>query len=136
MPARLKNVSFTNRTRLEEVSDMNLKKLWEMEEGFWLDGPEFYENSMASNARMVFPAPVGILAGQEIIDGLRQAPRWNSVDFHHQTETELGDTAVLAYEASGQRDGEEEYRSLCASTYVRSDGKWYLLCHQQTPRPR
>jgi len=129
-------VSFTNKTRLEDVSDMNLRKLWEMEEGFWMDGPEFYENSMASNARMVFPAPVGILAGPEIIEGLRQAPRWNSVEFDHQTETELGDTAVLAYEASGHRDGAEDYRALCASTYVCSNGKWLLLSHQQTPNPR
>ncbi|WDR05341.1 nuclear transport factor 2 family protein [Devosia rhodophyticola] len=113
---------------------MNYQELWEMEKSFWLDGPDFYKSSMAPNARMVFPAPVGILAGQEIVEGLRQSPRWMSVDFHKKTETELGDTAVLAYEASGKRDGEGAYIAFCASTYVRKDGAWVLLAHQQTPK--
>ncbi len=113
---------------------MDFEALWDMENSFWLDGPDFYESSMASDARMVFPSPVGILAGEEIVEGLKQGPRWQSVDFEEQTETSLGDTAVLAYKATGKRDGEEPYIALCASTYVKSDGKWVLLAHQQTPK--
>lgn len=105
-----------------------------MEEGFWLDGPAFYETSMATDARMVFPAPVGILAGREITEGLRQAPRWNSVDFDSKTEAELGGTVVLAYQATGRREGEQPYTAFCMSTYVRSDDTWVLLAHQQTPK--
>ena len=113
---------------------MNSGELWKMEEGFWLDGPAFYEKSMAPDARMVFPAPVGILAGPEIVEGLRQAPRWKSVDFNSDTETKLGDTVVLAYEATGRRDGDKPYVAYCASTYVLKDDKWVLLAHQQTPK--
>jgi hypothetical protein len=112
---------------------MDFETLWEMENSFWLDGPDFYESSMASDARMVFPSPVGILAGKEIVEGLKQGPRWQSVDFEEKTETCRGDTSVLAYKAIGRRDGEDPYIALCASTYVKSDGKWVLLAHQQTP---
>lgn len=113
---------------------MDLGKLWEMERRFWLDGPAFYEASMAPDACMVFPAPVGILSGHRIIDGLRQAPRWKSVDFDNRTEAELDSTVVLAYDAIGRRDGEEPYTAYCASTYVRRDDTWVLLAHQQTPK--
>jgi hypothetical protein len=112
---------------------MDFEQLWKMEESFWLDGPEFYESSLASNARMVFPAPVGILAGEEIVEGLRQAPRWESVEFESKTDVRLGETAVLAYKATGKRDGEDPYSVFCASTYVRESSKWMLLAHQQTP---
>lgn len=112
---------------------MDVEKLWVMENAFWLDGPAFYEKSMAPNARMVFPAPVGILAGPDIVEGLRLAPRWNSVDFDNKTEAHLGHTVVLAYEASGRRHGEEPYTAFCLSTYVHMNNEWMLLAHQQTP---
>lgn len=112
---------------------MNFEKLWRMERSFWLDGPAFYEKSMAPGACMIFPLPVGILAGKEIIEGLRVGPRWKAVDFESKTETCLRDTAVLAYKASGQRDGQDPYVALCMSTYVRNDDMWVLLAHQQTP---
>ncbi len=112
---------------------MELEKLWKLEKRFWLDGPEFYESSMASNAHMVFPAPVGILAGEEIVEGLHQGPRWNSVDFDDRSATQLGDAVVLTYKATGARDGDEPYVALCGSTYVRQADEWLLLSHQQTP---
>lgn len=113
---------------------MDSEELWKMEESFWLEGPAFYERSMALNAQMVFPAPVGILKGSKIVDGLRQAPRWESVEFDGKSEAELGSTVVLAYEATGQRNGQEPYAALCTSTYVRHDNEWFLLAHQQTPK--
>jgi hypothetical protein len=116
----------------KEVYSMDYERLWEMEKSFWLDGPEFYERSMAPNARMIFPGPVGILADEEIVEGLRRAPRWKSVEFNNKTGTKLCDTAVIAYEASGQRDGDDVYKAFCASTYVCKDGTWKLLAHQQT----
>lgn len=112
---------------------MDFSRLWEMEESFWLDGSKFYENSMASVARMVFPSPVGILEGDQIVEGLREGPRWNSVDFENVSEAHLGDAAVLAYQATGKRNGDDPYSALCSSVYVRRNGNWVLLAHQQTP---
>ena len=56
---------------------MTLKTdFWDLEKHFWTEGKGFYRDNMARNAIMVFPAPVGLLSGQEIIDGLDGAPRW------------------------------------------------------------
>ena len=112
---------------------MTLEEHWDAEKRFWLDGPDFYEDGMAQAALMVFPAPVGILEGKAIVDGLRQGPRWQSVDFGERSEAALGDTVVLAYRAIGRRQGAEPYIALCSSTHVRVGDTWKLLSHQQTP---
>ena len=112
---------------------MTFETLWDAERRFWLDGPEFYEKSMLVQARMVFPPPVGFLAGEEIVAGLRQGPRWQSIDMEDTSETVSGDTVVLAYRATGTRPDTEPYAALCSSTYVKGSGGWKLLFHQQTP---
>jgi len=112
---------------------LDFDDLWNAEESFWIDGPEFYEKRMMADACMVFPSPVGILEGQEILDGLRQGPRWQSVDFREKSQVRSGDTTVLAYKATAERKDSQPYIALCSSTYIRNGGTWKLLSHQQTP---
>jgi Domain of unknown function (DUF4440) len=110
-----------------------ISNLWESEKSFWLDGRDFYRKRMSGNALMVFPKPVGILRGDEIVEGLKGAPRWQSVDFDKKAVTKMGDAIILAYEAAGRREGSGRYSALCCSTYIRERGEWRLLAHQQTP---
>lgn len=112
---------------------MTFESLWDTERRFWLDGPDFYDKTMLPHARMVFPLPVGILHGGAIVAGLRQGPRWQSVDMQERSETASGDTVVLAYRATGTRQGAGPYAALCSSTYVKLADGWKLLFHQQTP---
>ena len=53
----------------------NQPDFWDLERHFWTDGVRFYRDNMARHAIMVFPAPDGMLSGEEIIDGLDGAPR-------------------------------------------------------------
>lgn len=106
--------------------------LWRMENRFWLDGPEFYKANMAAEAVMVF-AGVGVMQGEAILDGLRQAPRWNEVEMDGQASAALGETSVLSYRATARREGEEPYRAVCSSTYVRRGDDHVLLAHHQSP---
>lgn len=107
--------------------------IWKVETGFWLDGPKFYDEHMISAAQMVFPDPVGILKGREILNGLKEAPRWASVEMVEKSKLSLEGTLVLAYRATGKREGETSYVALCSSTYVHRDEVWNLISHQQTP---
>lgn len=109
------------------------EEIWKLETGFWLDGPRFYDEHMISNAQMVFPAPVGILKGEEILDGLKAAPRWASVEMEEKSELLSEGTLVLAYRATGKREGEAPYVAFCSSTYVHRGEVWKLISHQQTP---
>ena len=112
---------------------MDEKTIWGYEESFWLDGTKFYEARMRADAQMVFPAPVGILKGEQILDGLRSAPRWESVEMTGKTVRQVEETLVLAYHATGRRRGSDPYTAFCSSTYVHGNDGWKLLSHQQTP---
>ena len=41
--------------------------------------------------------------------------------------------AVLAYRAEAERPDAPILKALCASSYVRDEGTWRLMSHQQTP---
>ena len=109
------------------------QELWELEERFWLDGAEAYRKRLVSDAVMVFPYPAGILQGDAIIDGVESAPRWRSVVMSDRVFRRRGDTALLAYRASAEREGDPICEMLCASTYLNDGGEWRLISHQQTP---
>lgn len=107
--------------------------LWKLEESFWLGGADTFRSNMADGAVMVFPFPAGILQGEAIERSVADAPRWRSVVMKDRTATIRGNVAVLAYRAEAEREGEPIREMLCASTYLREDGGWRLISHQQTP---
>lgn len=117
-------------TRVNVVANDDI---WQCEERFWLDGQTFYRKHMDANAQMVFPDPIGILKGTEILKSLAGSPRWETVEFQEQSCIQARDTTVLAYRATGKRAGATPYSALCSSTYVRRDVTWMLISHQQTP---
>lgn len=107
--------------------------IWERERGFWLNGPAFYAEHMAPGAVMVFPPPVGILQGADILAGIEAGPRWDSVEMDEGAVSRHGETLVLTYRATGRRADAAPYVALCASTYVGGGGGWKLVLHQHTP---
>lgn len=110
-----------------------MDELWQIERRLWLDGADFFADHMADDALMVFPDPVGILEGEAIVEGLRHAPRWSSVDMEEQTTVERDGGVILAYRATGQRNGQEPYKAFCMSVYEPKAGGWRITAHQQTP---
>jgi hypothetical protein len=88
---------------------------------------------MAGDATMVFPKPVGILEGDQILQRLTGAPRRKSVDIGEKFQARLGQTMVLAYKATGRREDAKSCSSLCSSTYVRDDGRWKLALASADP---
>lgn len=107
--------------------------LWELEERFWLGKEAHYGPHLHCDATMVFGAPVGILAGDAIIEAMNREPRWTAVKMDEQLVTRPADNiAILAYRAKATR-GDAEYRCYCSSTYYRERRNWRLIQHQQTP---
>lgn len=82
---------------------------------------------------MAFPEPVGIMHGPAIAESLKGAPRWKSVEMTERASANPdGDMAVLAYRAEGTCHGASPYAAYCSSTYVRRNGDWRMVQHQQT----
>ena len=107
--------------------------IWAMEEGFWLDGPDFFRRHQAPDAIMAFPGPVGVIQGEAIVRTLEGAPRWDSVQMDRRSMAQAPGATAIAYRATGQREGQPAYHALCTTTYAATDGDWLLLAHQQTP---
>lgn len=113
---------------------VNEAELWEIEQNLWLGDAARFTATMAENCVMVFAPPAGILSGQEIMEGLKGAPRWDNIEMTDRVfSTGPENVVVIAYKALGKRGDEPSYSALCSSTYSGQTGEWKLLCHQQTP---
>lgn len=114
--------------------DGDTEQLWALEERFWTGGADYYCSVLHPECLMVFAEPAGILAGDEIVEGLEQAERWIGVEMTDRLTIRPGDdAAVLAYRAEARRETGEPYRCNCSSTYLRDGERWRLVQHQQTP---
>ena len=95
------------------------------------DGPAFYENLMADDGLMVFPGMV--MAKEDALAAIREASPWRRFDLSDVQVVVTGDVGLIAYAANAERDPGSTYSATMTSVYVRRDGKWLLLLHQQSP---
>jgi uncharacterized protein (TIGR02246 family) len=97
-------------------------------------GAAFYAEVMADDGLMVFPGMV--LDKQRTLRAMAAEPPWSTYELADVRVIEATpDSAIVTYRASAQRAGEERYEARMSSTYVRRDGRWRLILHQQTPTP-
>lgn len=95
-------------------------------------GADFYNDLMADDGVMVFPGVV--LDKAATVDAIAGASAWQSFDLTDVNVVDAApDTAFVTYSATAQRAGQASYRALMSSVYVRRDGRWRLVLHQQTP---
>ena len=107
--------------------------LWDLEERFWTQGAESARHATAAGAVYVLPFPAGILQGDALWTEKNTAPQWRSVVMTERYLSRQDDISVLAYRVSAERSDAPIYEALCTSTYLRDDGTWRRLSHQQTP---
>lgn len=112
--------------------EKSLSELWAIEQSLWLDGVSAYGEVMAEQCVMAF-GPMGIMRNNEIVESLQAAPRWHEVFMTEKATITQDGVAVLAYRATASQRGVDAYEALCTSTYIRVEGIWRLMQHQQTP---
>ncbi len=106
--------------------------IWRIEELLWTGATDAFERRMADGCLMAFPG-IGALAGEEIVESLKDVPRWQSVRMETRRCVETDGITVLSYIATGLRDGDPPYRALCTSTWRQTPQGWRLVQHQQSP---
>lgn len=111
---------------------MDEQAIWAFEKRLWLEGSSVYDDLLDPACLMAFPG-MGVMQATDVVDSVKQAPRWASVEMTGRSVGRASDSViVLGYTAEGKRDGAEPYRCFCTSTY-RADGeRWKLVQHQQT----
>jgi hypothetical protein len=72
---------------------------------------------------------------EQVADSVQGGPRWRveEMDFEGLVQP-TDDIAMLTYRVRSVR-GDEHYRARISSGYVRRDGGWKMMFHQQTPLP-
>jgi hypothetical protein len=115
--------------RYQRVTD---EEAWAIEERLWTGGEAYFAEAIDPACLMVFP-DIGVLDAKASLEGLKAAPRWQSVEMDARRATRPADgLIVLAYRARGHRDGAKPYEAWCSSSYRLSEGRWRLFQHQQT----
>ena len=108
----------------------------QLERAGWsaLSGPEgaaFYGDVMAEEGLMVFPGTV--MARAAALEAIRTTAPWSSFELSEILVVGDAKAAVMAYRAAARRGGDDPYVATMVSVYVRRDGRWRLLLHQQSP---
>jgi hypothetical protein len=114
------------------VLNMDEDAAWKLEERFWLEGSSVYDAHLDPACLMAFPG-AGVMRATEILESLKEAPRWASVQMTARTVgRSSGNILVLGYRAEGLREGSQTYVVFCTSTYYLDGAVWKLVQHQQT----
>jgi uncharacterized protein (TIGR02246 family) len=95
------------------------------------DGAAFYEDAMADDGLMVFPGMV--MDKATAIETIREVDPWATFALSEVRVSGDEHAALVTYRAKAQRAGQPEYEAVMSSVYVRFDGQWRLLLHQQSP---
>lgn len=102
------------------------------ERDFWLAGAAEAARRLDDGCLMAL-APLGILTRRKIVEHLSACARWQEVGFAERASIETDEICVLAYRVTARRAGADTYRALCTTSWIRRDGDWRILQHQQTP---
>jgi hypothetical protein len=108
--------------------------LFDLEKDFWTGNSEFYLQHLADDCMVVFSESAGLISKEEIASRIKDGTRWHNLDIRQKGLVELADgVALLSYEAHAIRANGEPFQALVSSAYVRTDGRWKMAFHQQTP---
>lgn len=89
---------------------------------------------MDDKCLVAFPQGSRVSTADEVAGTVEGGPRWRDLEIDVEGLLQpTGDVALLTYRASARRGEDERYRALVGSGYVRRDGGWKLMFHQQTP---
>ena len=95
------------------------------------NGAAFYEKVMAEDGFMVFPGMV--MDKPTAVATIREVEPWSRFELADIRVAVDANAALITYRATAQRAGQPEYEAVMSSVYVRREGQWLLLLHQQSP---
>lgn len=108
--------------------------IYELERGFWTEGPDHYRAHADDSCLVVFPGMASLLSNAELAETVTGGPRWQDLEIDPKGMIRPAPgVVVIAYEASARRGDEPRYRAAVSSGYVDRGGLWKLAWHQQTP---
>jgi hypothetical protein len=111
-------------------------ELFEIEEGFWLNGEDYFLEHVDEGCLLAFPQMPdlhGVHSREEVAATAKQPNRWRDLkisDRHMLQPTD--DVAIISYRADVKRFDGEPYAALVSSAYVKRGDGWKLAFHQHS----
>jgi hypothetical protein len=114
---------------------MSLKDdLLSIEHELWTGDAEAYRQNLDRDCLIAFTEMAGVSKRDEVAGTVEGTPRWRDIDIEVEGVLQpTDDVALLTYRARAVRGENERYGALISSGYVRRDGAWKMMFHQQTP---
>ena len=113
------------------------EELYDIEQGFWLDGKEHFLNHVDARCLLAFPQAGemhGMHSREEVAATATNANRWRDLRMGNRLFLNSGDDfAIISYRADVTRADGEPYAALISSAYVRRPDGWKLVLHQHSP---
>lgn len=107
-----------------------------LEREFWgaAGKPEHYERRFADDGVMAFD--VGVMDKPAVLAAVADSASWARFTLDDVRMTQITDDVVaLTYTTTARTAGSDAvYQAVISSVYVRRNGEWLLVLHQQTPR--
>lgn len=116
---------------------MKLEDLLTIERALWTGGPDAYRHHLDEQCMIAFTEMAGVASRDQVAGSVEGGPRWRDPDIEVEGLLQPSpDVAILTYRATAVRGEDEPYHALVSSGYIRRDGGWKMMFHQQTPLPR
>jgi hypothetical protein len=114
---------------------MSLKSdLLAIDEQLWSGDTDTYRANLDDECLVAFTQMAGVSSREDVAGTVGNGPRWRNLDIEFEGVLQpTPDVAILTYRADAVRPEGERYRALVSSGYVKRNGSWKMMFHQQTP---
>jgi hypothetical protein len=128
-PYQLKRVT----TKVETMSVQN--EILAKEQSLWSGGALEYRRALDGDCLIAFVEMAGVQSRDQIAEMAGKGERWQDVDIEVEGLLEpTKDVTILTYRVSAVKgNAGEPYKARVSSGYVKRDGDWRMMFHQQTP---
>lgn len=112
-------------------------ELFAIEQGFWLDGADYFRAHLDADVMLVFPQAGEMHGAQDrerVAATATSVNRWRDLSMTSRyLLTPVEDVAIISYRADVIRADGLPYAALIGSAYVRRADGWKLFHHQHSP---
>lgn len=111
-------------------------ELLPIERGFWTGGADYYRQNLDDECVTVFTEMAGTYRKDVIAGMITDTQRWRDLDLDVKGCLERAPGfAILTYAVRATRKNGDRYAAAVTSGYVKRNGAWKMVFHQQTPLP-
>jgi hypothetical protein len=111
--------------------------LFDIEQGFWLSGGEYFTAHLDDQCLLAFPQAGemhGVFAREHVAATATPSNRWRDLVMAHRHLLRVDEkVAIISYRADVTRADGQPYSALVSSAYVKREDGWKLLFHQHSP---